>query len=213
VTRHPAPDPFAGEEAQGTQKVVQGLMKIALALRHRAWQHAYPYALTPTQAQILIELLRRDPQAVPVSEVARALAVTLPTASDAVEALVRKGLLCKRLRPQDRRARELSLTPAGRRLARRVRLWPDFLLEALEDLSSEERSVLLRALMRTIRVLQERGEISPSRMCLTCIYFRPNVHPDPVRPHHCAFVDAPFGDLHLRMDCPDHVAGGTASRW
>lgn len=213
MTRHPAPDPFAGEEAQGTQKVVQGLMKIALALRHRAWQHAYPYALTPTQAQILIELLRRDPQAVPVSEVARALAVTLPTASDAVEALVRKGLLRKRLRLQDRRARELSLTPAGRRLARRVRLWPDFLLEALEDLSSEERSVLLRALMRMIRVLQERGEISPSRMCLTCIYFRPNVHPNPVRPHHCAFVDAPFGDLHLRMDCPDHVAGGIASRW
>lgn len=188
------------------QKVVQGLMKIALALRHRAWQHAYPYALTPTQAQILTHLLSRDPRAVPVSEVAQALAVTLPTASDAVEALVRKGFLRKRPSPQDRRARELSLTPAGRRLARRVRLWPDSLLEALEALPPEEQSVLLRALMGMIRVLQERGEIPLSRMCLSCVYFRPNVHPDPVRPHHCAFVDAPFGDLHLRLDCPDHVA-------
>ncbi|MER3418788.1 MAG: MarR family transcriptional regulator, partial [Chloroflexota bacterium] len=25
------------------------------------------------------------------------------------------------------------------------------------------------------------------------------------RPHHCAFVDAPFGDRSIRLDCPDHA--------
>jgi hypothetical protein len=30
-------------------------------------------------------------------------------------------------------------------------------------------------------------------------------HDDRVRPHHCAFVDAPVGDGELRLDCPDHA--------
>jgi hypothetical protein len=55
-----------------------------------------------------------------------------------------------------------------------------------------------------IRTLQERGEIPVSRMCVTCRFFRPNVHAHPEPPHHCAFVDAPFGDRELRLDCADH---------
>lgn len=35
-------------------------------------------------------------------------------------------------------------------------------------------------------------------------FFRPRVHADPYRPHHCAFGDAPFGDRHLRLECADH---------
>jgi hypothetical protein len=35
--------------------------------------------------------------------------------------------------------------------------------------------------------------------------FRPYAHPDPRAPHHCAFVDAPFGDGQLRVDCPDQT--------
>jgi hypothetical protein len=41
-------------------------------------------------------------------------------------------------------------------------------------------------------------------MCATCVFFRPDVHDDPERPHHCAFVDAPFGDRQLRLDCDDY---------
>jgi hypothetical protein len=55
-----------------------------------------------------------------------------------------------------------------------------------------------------IGALQQRGEIPVSRMCPTCRFFRPHVHDDPVRPHHCAFVDAPFGDAQLRIECDDH---------
>jgi len=38
----------------------------------------------------------------------------------------------------------------------------------------------------------------------TCQHFRPNVHADPAAPHHCAFVDAAFGDGAQMIDCPDH---------
>ena len=52
--------------------------------------------------------------------------------------------------------------------------------------------------------LQEARAIPVQRMCLTCRHFRPHVHDDPARPHHCAFVDAAFGDAALRLDCADH---------
>ncbi|MGH3013133.1 MAG: MarR family winged helix-turn-helix transcriptional regulator, partial [Gaiellaceae bacterium] len=63
--------------------------------------------------------------------------------------------------------------------------------------------VFLRGLTKMIRVLQEQGRIPPARMCATCRYFRPNAHRDSERPHHCAFVDAPFGGGELRLDCAD----------
>jgi hypothetical protein len=30
------------------------------------------------------------------------------------------------------------------------------------------------------------------------------VHPEAAEPHHCAFVDAPFGNRALRLDCAEH---------
>jgi hypothetical protein len=47
-------------------------------------------------------------------------------------------------------------------------------------------------------------------MCVTCKYFRPNVHPDKRAPHHCAFIDAAFGDEALRLDCAEHEQAGAA---
>jgi hypothetical protein len=49
-----------------------------------------------------------------------------------------------------------------------------------------------------------------ARACVTCRHFRPFVHGDGDRPHHCAFVRVAFGDRHLRLDCADHVAAPPA---
>jgi hypothetical protein len=45
-----------------------------------------------------------------------------------------------------------------------------------------------------------------SQMCVTCRFFRPYAHPGAAAPHHCALVDAPFGDAQIRLDCPEHQA-------
>jgi len=63
---------------------------------------------------------------------------------------------------------------------------------------------MLRALTRVIRALQEARAIPVQRICVTCRHFRPHVHDDATAPHHCAFVDAAFGDAGLRLDCTDH---------
>jgi hypothetical protein len=93
-----------------------------------------------------------------------------------------------------------------------VAAWPDFLMRAVDTLSDHEQEVFLRGLVKMVRALQEAGDISPQRLCATCRFFRPNVHPDPTAPHHCAFVDAPFGDRHLRLDCPEHDTASEGER-
>ena len=184
-----------------SQRIAVGLAKLSLALRHRAWRQA-PRSLTPTQGQVLTALARRP--GLTLGQVAEALAVRAPTASDAVATLERKGLVEKTRRPDDARVLALTLTSEGRRIAEQADRWPDFLAAAIDDLADDEQRVLLRTLLTLIRTLQQRGEISPAAMCISCRYFRPCVHDDPRRAHHCALVDAAFGDADLRLDCPEH---------
>jgi DNA-binding MarR family transcriptional regulator len=187
------------------QRVTTGLAKVGLALKQQAWAEAGGRGLTPTQGQVLA-LLRANPGGLRLGVLAGQLGVTQPTASDSVAALQRKGLVAKDRLAGDGRAVVVRLTPAGAREAAAAAAWPDFLLETVDELSAAEQAAFLRALVTMIRSLQVRGRIPVARMCVSCRFFRPYRHHDPARPHHCAFVDAPFGDGELRLDCPDHAA-------
>jgi DNA-binding MarR family transcriptional regulator len=197
-----ATDPLPPDEPLG-KRVTTGLAKVGIALKHQAWAEAGARGLTPTQGQVLA-LLRASPAGLRPGELAGQLEVTAATTSDSVAALHRKGLVEKRPLAGDGRAVLVRLTPAGAREAAAAAAWPDFLLEAVDELSGAEQAAFLRGLVTMIRTLQTRGRIPVARMCVTCRFFEPFRHQDPVRPHHCAFVDAPFGDGELRLDCPDH---------
>jgi hypothetical protein len=135
------------------------------------------------------------------------LGITPQTASVAIAALVAKGLLNKVPDASDRRASALKLTRQGEVAARVAAQWPDFLLAAVQELDQPERKLFLRILVKLIRRLQNDGQIVPQRLCVTCVHFQPNAHPqNPAGAHHCAFVDAPLSDLDLRLDCGDHRA-------
>lgn len=190
------------EAGSVAERLAHALGRISLALRHRAQKGAAARGLTPTQGEILVWLRRHGPAT--LTEVARGLAVTAATASDAVDALVAKKLVRKRRGDGDARAVRLTLTARGRREAAHAASWPAFLAEAAELLPEFEQRILLAALIRIIKSLQERGHIPVTRMCVTCTYFRPYAHAGSARPHHCDLVDAPFGEAYLRVDCPEH---------
>ena len=183
------------------RRIATGLHKLGLALKHQTWNQASAHGLSPTQGQILAALAAD--QALSTSEVAARLGVGVPTVSEAVTTLEKKGYLRRRPDPRHPRARLLRLTAAGTRLAAHARAWPEFLTQAVGALTDAEQSTLLTALIKMIRSLQEQGQIPISRMCVTCLHFQPHVH-DGDAPHHCAFVDAPMGAPHLRLDCADH---------
>jgi DNA-binding MarR family transcriptional regulator len=191
------------------KRLTTGLAKVGIALKQQAWAEAGGRGLTPTQGQALA-LLRANPEGLRLGSLAGQLGVTAATTSDSVAALARKGLVSKAPMAGDGRAVLVRLTPAGVREAAAAAAWPDFLLEAVDELSADEQAAFLRALVTMIRTLQTRGRIPVARMCVSCRFFQPYRHQHPTTPHHCAFVDAPFGDGELRLDCPDHLSAPAA---
>jgi DNA-binding MarR family transcriptional regulator len=200
----PAADPLPPDEPLA-KRVTTGLAKVGIALKQQAWAEAGGRGLTPTQGQALA-LLRANPGGLRLGALADQLGVTAATTSDSVSALQRKGLVAKSPLAADGRGILVRLTPAGSREAAAAAAWPDFLLEAVDELSAAEQAAFLRGLVTMIRTLQTRGRIPVARMCVSCRFFQPFRHDHPTTPHHCAFVDAPFGDGELRLDCPDHAA-------
>lgn len=200
------------QEADGTAaRVVTALNKLAMAMRTTARRRSGDHGLHPTQAQILTLLAARR-GGLRLGELATELGITSATTSDSVTALERKRLVRRRRSLDDARAVRVVLTAAGQRQAATISEWPDAMLHAVDDLAPWEQADLLRVLLKMIRSLQDRHAIPAARMCVTCRYFAANAHPGAARPHHCNFVDAPFGDHELRVDCIDHEAAQGASR-
>ncbi len=184
------------------EQIAHALSRLALFWRAAGWQAAGAQGLTPTQAEILARLAAGGPAR--SGDLARGIGVSAPTLSDAVSALAAKELVERRPDPQDRRAGRVVPTPRGAAVAARLPDMPQAVAPVLDALSEPDRAGLLRGLTLVIRGLQEAGAIPVERMCLTCRHFRPHAHDDAARPHHCAFVDAAFGDAALRLACADH---------
>ncbi|MFD9686600.1 MarR family winged helix-turn-helix transcriptional regulator [Kitasatospora sp. NPDC059088] len=187
-----------------SEQLLTGLSRLGQALRLSSWHNAGPAKLTPLQADILV-FLAGDRRPRRQGEIVTALASTAPTVSDAVRALVTKELVERRRDPADSRAASLLLTEAGEAEAARLAVVPEPLAVALAALDDDDVAAMLRGTTAMIRVLQEQRAIPVSRTCVTCRFYRPLAHPEtPEHPHHCAFVDAAFGDGELRVECPDH---------
>ncbi len=191
------------------QRIATGLYKIGLALKHQAWRQAAEEGLSPTQGEILAVLSTGGEMH--TSQLARRLALSTPTVSISVRTLVEKNLVEKIADDSDARTSLLRLTPEGRRNAVKALGWPEFLASAVGEMSQPEQEAFLLGLLKMIRALQEKGQIPLTRMCVSCRYFRPNVHSGD-KPHHCALVDAPMGPRHLRVDCPEHEVASDEQR-
>lgn len=183
-------------------RLLDGLDRFAAALRADVRRSTAPRGLNPTQNAILRLLLRR-PAGLRVNVLAEHLGVRQPTVTDSVIALERKGLARRQADLDDARAVIVKAAPNAEPPVMEAAP-PALAAATLSDLSEPEQVGLLRMLIKLIRGLQLRQAIPAQRLCVTCKYFRPNVHPHADAPHHCAFLDAPFGDRALRLDCAEH---------
>ncbi|GGO29995.1 MarR family winged helix-turn-helix transcriptional regulator [Deinococcus humi] len=193
-------------------RISDGLTQLAAALRQRSWHDATALGLSATQVQILVFLHRHARDAAKLSEVARILGLTSATVSDAVSTLEAKGHVHKGRDPGNARALALSITGPGRLVAEQVTRWPDVLLAGVETLTPDEQTVFVRGLSKIIGEMERQGAIPVARLCVTCANFRPNMHADSARPHHCVLIDAPLGDHGLRLDCAEHEEAALPGR-
>lgn len=192
---------YMNDDISLTDKLLDGLERLAAAMRVEARRGAETLNLNPAQSAVLKLLRAHARTGLRVREIARHMGVRQPTATDSINALVRKGLVTRSPDPDDARAVILRAASPEANPSEPTR---SATAAAMEDLSEAERASLLGALIKLIRGLQVRGAIPPQRLCVTCRHFRPHLHDDRENPHHCALVDAAFGRTALRLDCAEH---------
>ncbi len=195
--------PFDDISTSIEARIVTGFARIATVMRSQAWGKSMEEGITPTQADIL-SLLRSRQASLRLTVIAEQLVISPATASDAVSALVSKGLVEKVRAPDDGRAVALSLSRKGVKLAASIEEMEGSLFFVLQTLSGREKENLLTLLVKIIRTMQKRGDIPVMRMCLTCKYYEPHKKKDKQLVHYCNLVKAPFADYHLRLDCAEH---------
>lgn len=193
-------------------RVAGALNKLAMAMKSHAWAGAGERRLTPTQGQILALLRARGVPALRLTQVAEQLAISAPTASDSVRALVDKGLVRKTRAADDARAVALELTETGLTEAERAAAWPDFMLVAIGALTPAEQEAFLAGLIKVIGALVERGEIPMQRTCVLCHHFNVNSQGGDEPSHHCTIRDEPIATGRIRMDCAQHQPASSEAR-
>ena len=191
-------------------RLVTGLSKLGLAMKSRPWRRQGQQGVGPLQVQVLTFLRARPNQMATVSTVAREMSVKLPTASEVIKTLEQKRLVRRRRTEVDNRVVTVHLTAKGSKAGQAGSGWPEVLSAATKQLSDQEQVALLKTLVKLIRALQLDGEIPIARMCVSCQHFRPNAYADADQPYHCNFLNTPFGDRALRIDCPDYLAAPPA---
>lgn len=184
-----------------TLQILSGIGRLVLFWRTSQWKTSAAQGLNPAQAEILSRLAVQPARA---SDLAAQLGITTASLSDSISALATKGLATRRPDPSDGRAQLVTPTAEGSAVAARLPSAPPALLDVIGALPESDRAALLHALIGIIGGLQQVRAIPVQRMCLSCRYFHPFVHADTDKPHHCAFVDAAFGDADLRLDCSEH---------
>lgn len=107
--------------------------------------------LSMSQVSLLFRLYYRGQCG--VSDIASHLAVSNAAASQAVERLVQQGWLARNEDPNDRRVKQVDLSPAGRRLIQDgIEARVHWMTELTTALSAEEQSAIATALEALIDV-------------------------------------------------------------
>ena len=184
-------------EAPSEKKLASALERLAQAQRVLLWQKAEPLGLSPIQALILLHLNLREPTTRRVGVLAQYFDLTPATISDAVRALVGKGLLTRHP-GRDRRTHTLELTPAGLEHVEKLKDWDRPLQEALKTLETTHKEVLYDLLLTLLARLVEDSVITVVRMCLLCRYLQSQQGK-----YHCALLQKPLPVPELRVDCSE----------
>ncbi|MEQ1523000.1 MAG: MarR family winged helix-turn-helix transcriptional regulator [Aestuariivirga sp.] len=185
-------------------RIRQGMDRVSTVLRADQWSAAQIVGLNPTQISVLGLLAGRGTNGVKVKDIAHHLGVSQPTATDSIAALERKSCVQKLASSDDARTTRVRISGGGRKLLKTVGLVTSATEKSIARLSTLEQADLLLLLVKLIRQLQLADAIPMQRMCVSCKHFRPYIHGGAVNPHHCAFVNAAFGNRDLRIDCDDH---------
>ncbi len=181
-------------------RIVVALERISEAFRVLLWNESKETALSPIQIQILIFIYFHTQEKCKIGYLSDEFNMTKATISDSVKVLLSKDLVTKEVDTIDTRSYSISLTVEGKKIARKASLFTTSIEQPLEQLSKEQKSIMLNGLLKLIFDLNKSGVITIQRMCFTCSNYQFNEGN-----HYCKLLKSNLTETELRVDCPDHV--------
>lgn len=195
-----------------------GLESLASLVRAQSWRDDGTPSLPPTQAAVL-RMLADTPEGLRAGRIAERLGVSAASVSDSLAALESKRWIKRTADPKDQRASLARLTADGKRTAQKLRNPLQGIGSLVGALDEHDLGAFLRVSQLLVAEAQRQGLATGMRTCLGCRYFRPYSTDRADKPHFCAFIEQPFGDAELRMDCAEQdpadepVAAASALRF
>lgn len=142
-------------------RIVEGFGKIVLETRSRPWRRSgRRNDPGPLKRQIISFLSHHTQPSARLIDVARALVVYPPTASEAVRRLARDGFVTVQPHRTDHRAVSIALTGKGRRAAQETRLWDSRLAKAARTLTDGEQQALAQHLETLLAAIDRQNQLT-----------------------------------------------------
>jgi DNA-binding MarR family transcriptional regulator len=180
--------------------IISAIEKLSRTWRILHRDFAKRQGLSPLQAQIVDFVGKTPPRYSGITPLARELGLTKATISEAVDSLLRKGIVAKKTVSSDRRRFQVRLTPKGKGTVENLSAWDVDVKEQLARFTPERKGAMLMFLMELIQSLQEADIIDSSRICLLCEnYTEEPEGDDAIR--HCKLRANPLKAGDLRIDC------------
>lgn len=152
----PAPSPHEDEDTAAALKLWVVLNRAQRAIGERARRDIERQGLRPTEFAVLEALFHRGP--LTLGQVGERVLVTSGSVTPVADKLERRGLIERRISPEDRRVCYAQLTEAGRELVGGI--FPghaEVIRGAMEGLTVEEKRIATALLRRLGRRAAEQG--------------------------------------------------------
>lgn len=151
----------------GTQELIDGLKRVDGILHRRYW-HSVKFKEKPAAFMLMSKLRRAcamgSEDGVRVSELAADFGMTSPAITQMVTVLEERGLVGRRMDPEDRRAVLVYLTPQGKARIKDLYSALDDVLQGLVEHIGQERSRLFLELLNEVaEYFESRSPEGPRR--------------------------------------------------
>lgn len=185
-------------------RVGMALFRMSQAIKKITQTESDALGLSPAQIQALLFAYYTREDVATVGNFAKAIGATHVTAVKIINGLVKKGLISKMQKAEDRRVTLLALTAKGKETAQKLETWGHTLEEALQSIPEEALSHFELGLGAVVSALEKRGTLVVAEPCLGCIHFRPNTG-NPSAPHYCEAIQKYLSHEASLKECPEHT--------
>lgn len=186
-------------------RIGMALFRTSQAIKKMTQAESNALGFSPVQIQALLFSYYTRSDVATVGNLANSIGTTHVTAVKIVNGLVKKGLMTKTRKPEDRRVTLLRLTPKGKETVSKLENWGHSLEETLHSISDEVLANFELGLGAIISTLEKSGHLVVSEPCLGCIHFRPNTG-DAAAPHYCKLIQKFLSHEASLKACPEHTS-------